>query len=117
MHETLCVCPSRVESLSSPVLWSYCNPALLGFKAKCCGALLPDAGPQAEGPDMGLRTLTLVEELLQYSYSLICGCLPGGMRFDYMMSMPLLPSHCGFFFFSLVAISLGRSRGIWRFPG
>ena len=57
--------------------------------------------PQAGEPDMGLRTLIAVGERLKCNY-LVCG-FPTlrSMEFDYIMSIPLLPSHCGFFLMPL----------------
>ena len=49
-------------------------------------------GPQAGEPDMGLRTLTPVEELLQYNCSPVCGSLTqGDTGFDYIAGLHLLP--------------------------
>ena len=51
---------------------------------------MPD--PQAGEPDMGLRTLTPMEELLQCNYSPVCGSLTQwGMGFDYIAGLSLLP--------------------------
>ena len=41
------------------------------------GTLLLMPGPQMEGPDMGLGTLTFVGETLQYNYFPALGHLPG----------------------------------------
>ena len=38
VHTRPCVHPPRVESLFPPVLWSWTNQALLGFKIKYSGA-------------------------------------------------------------------------------
>ena len=62
---------------------------------------------QAAEPDMGLRTLTPVEELLQYNYPLICG-LPTWGVWD-MIILRVHPSYlsrCGSFFTSLVVEDL-----------
>lgn len=56
---------------------------------------------QAEEPDMGLRTLPPVGELLQYNYSHFGITHLEGKGFYYTTSVPLLLSHCGFFFISL----------------
>ena len=67
------VCPSRVEFMFCPVLWSSCNEALLVFKAKCSGRPLPMPDPQTGEPDVGLRTFIPVGEPLRYSYFLVSG--------------------------------------------
>ena len=61
-HKTLCV-PSK-----SGVSVSSVAPALKPFwpsKLNALGLLLPVPGPQAEEPDVGLKTLTPVGKLLQ----------------------------------------------------
>ena len=102
MHTGFCLCcPPRVESLFSPVLWKSCKHIPLTFKVKIpwrFPVLLPD--PQAGKPDMGLRTLTTVGKFLRYYRSPDCG-LPTRCVWDFIMSVPLLPSHCSFFVFRL----------------
>lgn len=69
---------SRLDGLQSQMLWQ----------------LLPMPNCQARKPDINLRTLTLMGELLQYNYSPLCGSLTqGGMGSDYIVNMPFLPSH------------------------
>ena len=78
------------------------------LKPNALGAHLPGARPPGCGePDMGLRTLTPVGEPLQYNYSSVCG-LPSWGLWDFIISRvhPSYPSHCGFFFMSLVVEDL-----------
>ena len=96
-----CVHPPRVESLFPPVLWSSCSQALLAFKAKCFGVLFS----QCQTPRLGSLAWcqrchfcgrTSVIQL----FASLCITHLGGMGFDYLACVPLLPSH-GFFFMSL----------------
>ena len=85
VHTRLCVCPTRVEFLFPPVLWSSCDQAPLAFKAKCSGELLllmPDI--QAGELDMGLGTLIPVGKPLQYNYFPVCG-LPTSWVWDLIL--------------------------------
>ena len=74
-----CVLPLRVKSISHSL------SGLLKLSPACLQShvlwylvfLLQD--PQARGPDVGPRTLTPVGELLQYSYSPVCGLLSWGV--------------------------------------
>ena len=69
--------------------------------------LMPDH--QAEGPNAGLRTLTLVGEPLQYNYSPVCG-LPTWAVWDLIVTkVPLLPSRCDFVFECKISFLLGLS--------
>ena len=61
---------------------SFCFPKSCGVpaikphwppKPNAVGAPLPDVRPQTREPDVGLRTLTLVGEPLQYNYFPVCG--------------------------------------------
>ena len=64
---------------------------------------------QAGEPEVGLRILSPKRELLGYTYSPVCG-LPthlGGMGFDFITSVPLLPSHCGFFLVFRTSVLVG----------
>lgn len=50
--------------------------------------------------DMGLRNLTPMGELLQCNYSSVYKSPTWvGVRFHYIVSVPLLQSHCGFFIY------------------
>ena len=55
---------------------------------------MPD--PQAGEPDVGLRTLTFMEEPLQYNYFSVC--VSAGIGFDYILKVALLLSHCSFLY-------------------
>ena len=78
------VSPSPVEFLqSSP-------PALQSQMLWGIFLLMPD--PQAEEPDVGLRTLIPVGQLLKYNYSTVCGS-PLGRCGDLIISQ-VHPSYC-----------------------
>ena len=50
---------------------------------------------------MGFRTFTIVQELIWYYYSPVFGLLFThlvAMGFDFIVLVPILLSHCGFFF-------------------
>ena len=92
-HVKSCVCPPRLQSLSPPVLWSSCDQAQLAFKAKCSrGSSSPLPDPQTGEPDMGLRTLTPLRELLRYDYFPVCG-LPTCLAWD-LIVLQMHPSYC-----------------------
>ena len=88
-----CVSPPRAELLFTPVLWDVCSQALVAFITKCSGhaaSSLPDPKPRESA--MGLRTLTLVGDLLPHNSSPACGSpTQGVMGFDYTTRAPLLP--------------------------
>ena len=70
---------------------------LLYFCAFCCWFPFPD--PQAEKPDIRLRTFTTVGELLWHYCSPVSWVMHlASMGFDFIVIAPLLPSHWGFFF-------------------
>ena len=71
--KTLCASSKNGVSASpSPVELLQSSPA--GLQSQMLWGLLPlMPDPQAGEPDMGLRTLTPVGELLQYNYSPVCG--------------------------------------------
>ena len=66
-------------------------------KPNALGAILLTPDPQAGEPDVELRILTPMSELLQL-FSSLWVAHPVIMGFDYIMSVPLLPSCCDFFF-------------------
>ena len=96
----LCVCPPRVESLFPPVLWKSCNQILLDFKVGFSG----DSYSHCWTPRLG--SLTWVSEP-SVQWENFCGIIilhlvvthPESMGFDFIVILPLLPSHCGFPFF------------------
>ena len=64
--------PFKSGVLFPPVLWSSCTEALLASKPSALGLLLPKPDPKPGEPDLGLKTLTLVREHLQYNYFPVC---------------------------------------------
>ena len=69
-YETLCVPSKRGKLLLPSVLWSSYDQALLAFKVNTLEVHPFNASPPECGAEMGLRTLTPVEELLWYIWSL-----------------------------------------------
>ena len=99
----VCILQSGVSVFYPLVLWNSCSQAPLAFKSQMLWELLfPMPDPQAGEPDTALRTLSHVGEPL------------AGTGFDYIMKVPLLPSHCGFFVFrSRVSFLVGSSLSFW----
>ena len=77
VHTRLCVCPPRVEFLSSPVLWKYCSQTHWPSKQVLWRLLLPLPDPQAGQPDVGPRTFTPMGNLLWYSCFPVFGSCNG----------------------------------------
>jgi len=69
--------PPGMDSPFPAILWSSCTEVLMASSPNVLGTLLLMPGPQMEGPDMGLGTLTFVGETLQYNYFPALGHLPG----------------------------------------
>ena len=105
-HVRFCVCPLREKTLFPQSCGSLERSPLV-FGAKCSGFLSFQCRTSGAGePDMGLKTLTTVEELLQYNYSPVCGSpLPQGYGLDYITSLPLLHGSLWF----LLYVFSGRS--------
>ena len=113
--------PSVHETVCALQEWSFCFPQSCGApafkpcwpsKAKYSGAPPSDAGPSGWGAWRGANNSS-VAELLWYNYLPVFSSLwvnhLGGMGFDYIVSVPLLPSRSGFFFMSLaVEFLFGR---------
>ena len=78
------VSPSPLEVLSS-------NPAGLQVQIPW-GFPAPLSDPQAGKPDVEFRTFTTVQELLWYHRLRVTR--PVGMRFDFVVIVPRLPSRC-----------------------
>ena len=57
-HVRFCVHSLRVESQFPTALWLSQNNSLWSSKPNVLGAHLPDTGPSAGEPDIGLRSLT-----------------------------------------------------------
>ena len=93
------MCPPRVESLFPQVLWKSCNQIILAFKVRFpedSQPFLPD--PQSEEPDVGSRTFNSGRtSLVLFFFSLWITHL-AGIRFDFIVIAPLLPSCCNFSF-------------------
>ena len=70
-----CVCPLSVKSLS-PSLVGFLKLSLTGLQRQILwGLVFPVQDPWAVEADLGLRTLTLMRESLQYNYSPVFGLL------------------------------------------
>ena len=98
-HAKFCLCLARVESLFPPVLWKSYNQILLVLKARFPGesqsfCQIPRLGSLAWGSEPSQQWRTSLVLL----FSGLWITQPMGMRFDFVMIVPLLPSCCGFFF-------------------
>lgn len=98
VHMRPCVHTSSMESLFLPALWRSSDQVLLASKAKCPGGDSSPCQTPDLKPDVRFKTLTLVQVLLRYNFSAVCGLSPHkhGMGFDYITSAPFVPS-CAFF--------------------
>ena len=103
--------------------WSLCFPQSCGAPAlkptglqsqMLWGFLFPMPDPQAGDPVLGLRTLTPVGEPLQYNYFLFVSPPLGSYGFDYTTNVPLVPSHCDFFFVFVCKISFSVGSILFR---
>ena len=114
-HKSLCV-PFKNGVSISPNPWSSCTQAPLAFNARSSGSSFFQCQiPRCWGPDVGLRTLTLVGESLWYCYFLVCGAShPEGVgllilhnhTFYLLLWPPSLSSGVGYLFESLLSIWL-----------
>ena len=99
MYTLLSVCPPRVESLFLPVLLKSCNQIPLTFKVWFSG----NSSSHCWTPTLGSLTWGSEPSLQWVDY---CGIIvlkfvshhPAVMGFDFIVIVPLLPSHCGFSF-------------------
>ena len=116
-----CECPPRVEFLFLSVLWNSCEflwSNLAGLQSQILWGLflsLPD--PQAGNPDMVLRTLTAVGELMWYYFSSLWVTHLACTGFDFITIALLLPSHCGFFFVFACRVSFLVGSSIFLVNG
>ena len=62
VHEKLCLCPPRMESLLPPVLWKSVSQIPLAFKVRLLGDSQSLSQPRKG--DVGPRTFTIVGEFL-----------------------------------------------------
>ena len=93
----ICLCPPRLKSLFLSVLWKAYNQNPAGPQGQIpLGVSVPLLDPPARKPDVGFRTVTLVQQLLWYYCSPVCGS-PTQRVWDLILSW-LQPSLCGFFF-------------------
>ena len=91
VHARPCVCPPGVELLFPPVLWHSCTQAPLDYKAKCSGG----CSSWCQTPRLG--SLMWDSVLWENFHNIIVLQFVGhhltGMGFDYIVSVPFLPSH------------------------
>ena len=78
VHTRFCLCPPRLESLFSPVLWKSCNQIPVAFKVRFPRIPSSFVRSPAGKPDMGFRTFTTVGEFLLYYCSPVCGLPTNG---------------------------------------
>ena len=112
MHTLLCVCPPRVESLFLPVLLKFCNQFPLGFEVwfsrnSSSHCRTPRLGSLTWCSEASLQWMDFCGISVRQSVShpptsygiwFYCDCAPPVMGFDFIVIVPLLPSHCGFSF-------------------
>ena len=98
MCTPLCVCPPRMESLFPPVLSKSCNQMSLAFKVW----FSRNSSSRCQTPRLGSLTWGSESSLQWVDF---CGIIvlqfvshPAVMGFDFIVIVPLLPSHCGFSF-------------------
>ena len=82
------------------VLWKASNHILWALKFLSPERFpVPLSDAHAEEPDLGFRTFTIMQELLQYNCSPVCGSPTWqDLGFDLIMIAPLLLSCCSLFF-------------------
>ena len=95
----LCVCSPRVESLFPPVLSKSCSQIPLAFKYDSVGIPPPVVSPPGCEAWCGAQNLhsnwwTFMVQL----FSSLWVTHPAVMGFDFIVTAPLLPSHCSFSF-------------------
>ena len=109
VHARFCLCFLRVESLFPPVLWKPCNQILLPFKVRfpaCSQSLcwIPRLGSLTWGSEPARQR----ENFFGTTVFQFVVCPPSGIRFDFIMIAPRLPSHCDFsFVFGLLFFFFG----------
>ena len=82
-----------------PVLWNFCNQILLSFKVRCprdSQSLCKIS--RLRSLMSGLEPLQQLENFFGMIIFQFVGCTPAGMKFDFMVTVPLLLSLCGFSF-------------------
>ena len=93
VHARFCLCPARVQSPFSPVLWKSCNQILLAFPVRKIPWVfsVPLLGPQARSLTCGFKP--------SQRWVIFCiivlhfvGYPPGGYRIWFYRDVPLLPS-------------------------
>ena len=99
MHSRFGLCPPRLESLFSAVLWKPCNQIPLAFKVR----FLRNSQSLCQVPRLGslMWGSKLSQQWEKFSGIIVfqfTGADPVGMGFDFIVIVPLLPSHCDFLF-------------------
>lgn len=86
-----CVCPFRMGISVSPSLVEFLQSSTAGLQSQILWELwLPLPGPQAGKTGIGLRTFNAMENFSGTHFV--------GIGFDVIVIVPLLSSHCVFFF-------------------
>ena len=112
VHAKFCLCPPRLEPLFPSVLWKAYNQVLLALKARFPG----DSQSLCCVPDWeschGVQNIhSSVRMSLVVLFSSLWVTHPVGMKFDFIVIAPLLPSRCSFFFV------FGCGVFFWWVPG
>ena len=114
MCTLLCVCPPSVDSLFPPVLSKSCNPILLAFKVwfsrnSSFHFRTPRLGSLTWGSEPSLQWVNFCGiSVLQF-----VSHPPSSYGFDFIVIVPLLPSHCGFSFFFECGVSFLVSSNVF----
>ena len=83
--------PFRMGVSVSPSPVEFLQSSTAGLQSQIlCGLQLPLPGPQAGKTDIGLRTFNAMENFSGTHFV--------GIGFDVVVIVPLLSSHCAFFF-------------------
>ena len=114
MHTLLCVCPPRVESLFPPDLSKSCHQIPLAFKiwfsgnsSSCCQT--PRLGSLTQGSEPSCQWVDFCGIIVLHLWV----THPAVMGFDFIVIVPLLPSHCGFSFVFGCGISFLVSSSVF----
>ena len=98
VHTRSCLCPPRLESLFSPVLWKSCNQIPVASKVRVPRFPNSFGNPQVGSLTWGFEPLQQWANFFGIIVLQSVGHPPAGMRLDFIVIVPLLPSHCGFSF-------------------
>ena len=96
VHARFCLCPPRLESLFPPFLCKSCDQILLGLGQIPWGSPVPLSVPQTGETWCGVPNLHNSARTSLVLFSSLWVTHPVGMKFDFVMIVPLLLSCCRF---------------------